>query len=113
MARDGTWSGFLTRDPTQLLSIVKQVLYNGLIAVSVRGLPVRKPQPFSGLTYSITHTHTHMTKITTLLKCLKLYEIVQILVCRDGVTPNATINMHVKTQNGTLTSDPTRPGKNR
>jgi len=33
--RDGTSSGFLTRDPTRLLSVVKQILDNGLIAVSV------------------------------------------------------------------------------
>jgi len=48
---DGFWPGDPTRpDPTRSLSVVKQILNNGLTTVSVR-LPVtvRKPKPFSAL----------------------------------------------------------------
>jgi len=67
------WPGDLTRpsgfwpgdDPTRSLSVVKQILDNGLIAVAVSVRPVGKTEPFSGLIYSITHTlYRRVTKMS-------------------------------------------------
>jgi len=95
-------------DPTRSLSVVKQILDNGLIAVSVT---CQKPKPLSDLIYSISRLSEFMLLQQTAWNYadISLQRSCYSVETRPRYTHMLKLKTWSNSGSDTLTHDPTRP----